>query len=44
MKTKCAIKKAYKLGEVIGKGCEGTVRRAVERKSGQEVAIKCIKK
>jgi calcium/calmodulin-dependent protein kinase I len=42
--SKHDIKKVYKFDEKIGKGSFGTVLRAVERETGQEVAIKCIKK
>ena len=42
--AKLGIKQIYKFGEVIGKGSFGTVRRAVKRISGEEVAIKTIKK
>ena len=42
--AKLGIKHIYKFGEVIGKGSFGTVRRAVKRDSGEEVAIKTIQK
>ena len=38
------IKQIYTFHEVLGKGAFGVVLRGVKRDSGEEVAIKCIKK
>ena len=38
------IKKIYKFGEVIGMGSYGTVRRAWERETGVQVAVKIMRK
>ena len=38
------VKEVYKFTEIIGKGSFGTVRRAIHRDSGEQVAIKVMKK